>query len=258
MSQLLEVKPEELVDLKTEEIDFEKFDHKSKYSDEYYEEYIASFEQNTKKRYFYRFVKRSFDIFASLTMLLLLLPVFVIVAIAIKCDSKGPVIFKQKRLGKGGKVFNCLKFRSMKIDTPHDCATSLLSNPESHYTKVGKFLRKTSLDELPQLWCVLIGSMSFIGYRPIVLTETKCNDMREKLGVFAMRPGISGYAQVHGRDDVYYKNKAILDAIYVKKASIGFDIKLCFETVGVVLKRSGNDANKKTDEKTDSKEDATV
>lgn len=258
MSQLLEIKPDELVANEIETFDFEKFDHKSKYSDEYYEEYISSFEQNTKKRYFYRFVKRSFDIFASLTMLLLLLPVFVIVAIAIKCDSKGPIIFKQKRVGRGGKVFNCLKFRSMKIDTPHDCATSLLKNPESHYTKVGKFLRKTSLDELPQLWCVLIGSMSFIGYRPIVLTETKCNDMREKLGVFAMRPGISGYAQVHGRDDVYYKNKAILDAIYVKKASIGFDIKLCFETVGVVLKRSGNDANKKTDEKTDSKEDATV
>ncbi len=234
---------------KTEELEtasellLEPFDYKTEYPPEYYEEYISRFEQTKKKRYFYRFVKRSFDIFASLLGLIVASPIFLLVAIAIKIDSRGPVIFKQKRMGKGGKVFNCLKFRSMKIDTPKDCPTSLLSNPEKHYTKVGKFIRKLSIDELPQLWCVFTGKMSFIGYRPLVLSE-ECNEMRARLGVFSMRPGISGYAQVHGRDDLYYKNKAILDAIYVKNASLLFDIKLVFKTVLVVLMREGNDAEK--------------
>lgn len=236
-----EKKAEEVI---TEEISSGPFDYKLKYTDEYYEEYITNFVQNTKKRYFYRFVKRSFDILASFVGLILALPLFIVIAIAIKLDSKGPVIFKQDRLGKGGKVFKCLKFRSMKIDTPHDVATSQLEHPELCYTKVGRFLRRFSLDELPQFWCVFIGKMSFIGYRPIVLTETECNEMRARLGVYAMRPGISGYAQVHGRDDLYYKNKAILDAEYVKQASLWFDIKLVFKTVAVILKREGNDAEK--------------
>ena len=221
------------------------FDYVKEFPDECYEDYIANFEPNTKKRYFYRFVKRAFDMFASGIMLLLLSPAFLALAIAIKLDSKGPVIFKQKRMGKGFKEFNCLKFRSMKIDTPRDCATSLLTNPDQYYTKIGKIMRKLSLDELPQLWCVFTGKMSFIGYRPLVLTEKKCHIMRDKLGVFAMRPGISGYAQIIGRDDVYYKNKAILDSIYVKNASILFDIKLVFKTVGTVLSKKGNDAGKK-------------
>lgn len=221
------------------------FDYVKEFPDECYADYMAHFEPNTKKRYFYRFVKRAFDIVASGLMLLVLSPIFLILAIAIKCDSKGPIIFKQKRIGKGNKPFNCLKFRSMKIDTPRDCATSLLENPDQYYTKVGKFIRKLSLDELPQIWCVFTGKMSFIGYRPLVLTEEKCNIMRDKLGVFALRPGISGYAQVIGRDDVYYKNKAILDSIYVKRASLLFDIKLVFKTVGTVLSRKGNDADKK-------------
>ena len=236
-----EKKAEEVI---TEEISSGPFDYKLKYTDEYYEEYITNFEQNTKKRYFYRFVKRSFDIWASFIGLVLALPLFIVVAIAIKLDSKGPVIFKQDRIGKGGKVFKCLKFRSMKIDTPRDVATALLEHPERCYTKVGRFLRRFSLDELPQLWCVFIGKMSFLGYRPLVLTEEECNDMRARLGVFAMRPGISGYAQVHGRDDLCYKNKAILDAEYVKRASLVFDIKLVFKTIAVILKREGNDAEK--------------
>ena len=128
----------------------------------------------------------------------------------------------------------------MRIDAPHNCATSNLDNPEQYITKVGRFLRKTSLDELPQLFCCLFGTMSLIGYRPLILAEKNCNDMRNKLGVFSMRPGISGYAQVYGRDDVYYKNKAILDAEYVKKSSIWLDIKLIFQTILVVLRRDGN------------------
>ena len=244
MPQILEEKSieKEHLDVKTEHFDFDSFDHKIEYSDEYYEQYISNFEPNNKKRILYRFVKRSFDIVASALMLISLLPIFIVIAIAIKCDSKGPVLFKQQRIGRNGKPFNCLKFRSMSIETPHDCATSLLKDAQSYYTKVGKFLRKTSLDELPQLWCVFIGKMSFIGYRPIILNEENCNDMRARLVVHSMRPGISGYAQVHGRDDVYYKNKAILDSVYVKNASIWLDIKLVFKTVWVVLKREGNDA----------------
>lgn len=248
MPQILEDKEVDFAQ-KAEEVDADKissgpFDHRLKYTDEYYEEYISNFEQNTKKRYFYRFVKRTFDIFASLIGLIIAIPLFIVIAIAIKLDSKGPVVFKQDRMGKNGKVFKCLKFRSMKTDTPRDVATSQLEHPELCYTKVGRVLRKLSLDELPQLWCVLTGKMSFIGYRPLVLTESNCNDMRARLGVFAMRPGISGYAQVHGRDDLYYKNKAILDAEYVKHASLGFDIKLVFKTIFVIFKREGNDAEK--------------
>lgn len=221
----------------------EPFDHTIEHSDTYYEQYIESFVPNKKKRLFYRFVKRSFDIVVSLLMLIVLSPIMLIIAIAIKCDSKGSVIFKQKRMGRNGKAFYCYKFRSMRTDAPSDCATSRLENPEQYQTRLGRILRKTSLDELPQLWCVFIGSMSIIGYRPLVLTEEKCNEMRRRLNVFSVRPGVSGYAQVHGRDDVYYKNKAILDADYVKKASLWLDLKLMFQTVAVVLKRDGNRDN---------------
>lgn len=220
-----------------------QMDFTKKYSDAFYQEYIDNFQTNKKNRLLYRFIKRAFDICTSLLALILLSPMMLIIALAIKIDSKGPVIFKQERIGKNGKSFHFYKFRSMRTDAPHDCATSVLENPEVYITRVGKFLRKTSLDELPQLWCVLCGTMSVIGYRPLVLTEEKCNKMRERLGVYQMRPGISGYAQVHGRDDVYYKNKAILDAEYVKKASIWLDLKLIFQTVAVVLKREGNDDN---------------
>lgn len=221
-------------------VEGEPFDHTVEHSDVYYEQYIECFEPNKKKRYFYRFVKRTFDIAASLGGLIVLSPFLLIIAIAIRCDSKGGAIFKQKRMGRDGKSFYCYKFRTMRTDAPHDCATSRLENPEQYQTRVGRFLRKTSLDELPQLVCVLRGDMSIIGYRPLILSEEKCNEMRRRLGVFTARPGISGYAQVHGRDDVYYKNKAILDAEYVKKASLWLDLKLIFQTVGVVLRRKGN------------------
>ena len=218
----------------------EPFDYTIEHSDTYYEQYIENFVPNKKKRLFYRFLKRSFDIIVSLLMLIILSPVMLVIAIAIKCDSKGKVIFKQKRMGKDGKVFNCYKFRSMTTDAPRDCATAALENPEQYLTRLGRFLRKTSLDEIPQFWCTLIGTMSIIGYRPLVLTEVECNDMRRRLNVFSVRPGISGYAQVHGRDHVYYKNKALMDAEYVKKASVWFDLKIMFQTFGTVLKRKGN------------------
>jgi len=226
-----------------EDIYAQTFDPKKKYSDEFYQEYIQNFVPNAKKRWGYRITKRFWDLLVSFLGLVVLSPAMLIIAIWVKCDSKGPVIFKQQRMGKNGKTFWCYKFRSMKITAPSDCATSVLMNPEMHLTKAGKILRKLSLDELPQLWCVFVGTMSVIGYRPLVLTEVKCNEMRRQLGVFEALPGISGYAQVEGRDDVYYKNKAILDAMYVKNASIWLDIKIFVKTFVVVLKKKGNRDN---------------
>lgn len=236
--------------------DFEgEFDYRINYSDEYYEDYMANFVPNKKKRVFFRFVKRTFDIFASIILLILLALPMLVIAIIIKRDSKGPAIFKGERVGRNGKKFKCYKFRTMRTDAPKDCPTSLLEHPEAYQTRVGKKLRKYSLDELPQLLCVLKGTMSLIGYRPLVPTEENCNEMRRKLGVLTMRPGISGYSQVHGRDDVYYKNKAIMDAHYVKDASIWLDIKIMFQTVWVVVKRKGNDSEKQeqTDQQSDCK-----
>ena len=222
----------------------EEMDYTMQYSDEYYENYISNFVPREKKKTFFRFAKRFGDILVSFLALIVLSPIFAVIALAIKCDSKGPVIFQQNRIGRNGKEFKCLKFRSMRIDAPKNAPTSLLKNPDQYYTKVGRFLRKTSLDELPQLWCVLTGRMSIIGYRPLVPNEVKANEMRAQLNVFSMRPGISGLAQVKGRDDVYYKNKALLDAEYVKTATIWMDIKLVFQTALVVLKRKGNKADK--------------
>lgn len=221
------------------------FDFSVNHSDAFYEQYIEQFVPNTERRFFYRFFKRMFDIAFSLLALSLLSPVLLVIAIVIRMDSKGSVLFRQKRMGRGGKIFNCYKFRSMRTDAPHDCATSLLKDAQQYQTRVGGFLRRTSLDELPQLWCVLIGTMSFIGYRPLCLTEENCNEMRKRLSVFSLRPGISGYAQVHGRDAVYYKNKAVLDAEYVKSASLLGDLRLIFQTVFVVVKRVGNSDNAK-------------
>ena len=246
MPQLIEDLHNKIVDAP---VSLEEMDYGREYSDEFYSEYIESFVVNTKSKIVFRFLKRLGDVLLSGIALLLLWPVMLGIAIAVRCDSKGPIVFKQKRVGRYGELFNCLKFRSMRTDAPKNAPTSLLENPEQYYTRVGRFLRKTSLDELPQLWCVFIGKMSIIGYRPLVPNEEKANKMRERLGVFEMRPGISGLAQVKGRDDVYYKNKALLDAEYVKKASIWLDIKLILQTVMVVLGRKGNKSNSKSAEK---------
>ena len=227
-----------------EEIHLSNLDYSKKYSNEFYEYYIENYEKNTRKRWVYKFTKRFFDFVISIIAIILLFPVFLITAIAIKIDSKGPVFFKQKRVGKNGKIFTCYKFRSMKVDAPSECASSLLENSNEQYTRVGRFIRKLSIDELPQLFCVLFNTMSIIGYRPLIISEEKCNDMRMRLGVFDIKPGISGFAQVCGRDDVHYKNKALLDAEYVKRASLWFDIKIFLKTIKVVLFRTGNHTNK--------------
>lgn len=251
MNKTSEVQTEQQYELiynpKVELIKNKNFNYRHEYSDETYERYIRDFIQNKKRKLIFRFIKRSFDMLSSLLALILLSPVFIFFAIAIKIDDPhGPVLFKQKRMGRNGKIFNCYKFRSMKTSAPHNMATSVMENPSSYLTRVGKLMRKLSIDELPQLWCCFIGTMSVIGPRPLVLSEEKCNNMRLELGALRLRPGITGYAQAHGRDDVYYKNKALLDAEYCNKASLWFDFKIMLHSVFVVLKRDGNHDNEKS------------
>ena len=159
-----------------------------------------------------------------------------IIAIAVRCDSKGPALFKTQRVGKNCKPFRFYKFRSMRTDAPKDCAPRLLH--EDYTTKVGAFLRKTSLDELPQLFCIFVGSMSIIGPRPAGLSETDLIDAREKYGANGVRPGLTGWAQVNGRDvlasDV--ERKARFDGEYAQKITFGKDFKIFFKTVGQVFR----------------------
>ena len=226
-----------------------------RYGDEFYEQYVRDFRQNENSRWFYRFIKRSFDVFASLLGIILLLPLMLFLAIAIKLDSRGPILFKQRRVGRNGKIFNCYKFRTMKITAPPDMPTSQMPKNEVYVTRVGWLLRRFSLDELPQLFCCLVGTMSLIGPRPLVLSEQKCHDMRQRLGVYRMRPGITGLAQVSGRDDVYYKNKAILDATYVRDASLWMDIKILFRTVAAVFGRKGNHTGERVTQNVEEQKD---
>jgi O-antigen biosynthesis protein WbqP len=162
-----------------------------------------------------------------------------IIAIAIKCDSKGPVFFKQKRVGIHKKHFNILKFRTMRTDTPHDAPTHELNDPKRWITKVGGFLRKTSLDELPQLFNIFGGSMSVIGPRPALWNQDDLIAERDKYGANDVKPGLTGWAQINGRDELEIPIKAKLDGEYVERMSFGFDCKCFFGTVKSVLKSDG-------------------
>ena len=183
-----------------------------------------------------KFFKRALDIlFSFLGIVVLLIPMLLIM-LAVKCDSKGPAIFKTERVGKNGKPFKFYKFRSMRTDAPKDLATRLMKGDE-YVTKVGKFLRKTSLDELPQLFCILKGDMSIIGPRPVVATETELLECRAQTGALTVRPGLTGLAQVRGRDILTdMKLKAEIDGEYAKKITFGKDFKIFFKTIGLVLK----------------------
>lgn len=192
----------------------------------------------------YRFVKRIADIFLSFIGAIVLLPVFLIVSIAIVIDDPGPVIFKQKRVGKNKKLFLLYKFRSMKVKTP-DIPTHLLSNPEQYITRVGKFLRKTSLDELPQIYNILFGKMSVVGPRPALWNQDDLIAERDKYGANDVRPGLTGWAQINGRDELEIPVKAKLDGDYVEKLNAGgfkgfsMDAKCFFGTFLSVLRSDG-------------------
>lgn len=174
----------------------------------------------------------------ALVMLIILSPLFFIVSILIKLESKGPVFFKQERIGKDNINFMIYKFRSMRTDTP-DVATHLLDNPEVFITKVGKFLRKTSLDELPQLINIIKGEMLFVGPRPALYNQYDLRDLRTEKGVHVLYPGVTGWAQVNGRDELEIPDKVEFDRQYVEKRSIFMDIKIVFMTVVKVFKKEG-------------------
>lgn len=184
-------------------------------------------------------VKRFIDLILSFIGLLILSPIFLILILAIKLDSKGPVLFKQKRVGIHKTHFNILKFRTMKIDTPKDTPTHLLQNPDQYITKVGKFLRRTSLDELPQIWNIFVGEMSIIGPRPALWNQYDLIAERDKYGANDIRPGLTGWAQINGRDELPIEVKAKLDGEYVDKLSFRMDIKCFFGTIINVLKSDG-------------------
>ena len=187
----------------------------------------------------YIIVKRILDFLVSFFAVTALSPVFLLTALAVKIDSKGPVFFVQKRVGKDKKHFNMYKFRSMRTDTPHDMPTHLLNNPDAFITKVGKFLRKSSLDELPQLFNILKGDMSVVGPRPALWNQDDLIAERDKYGANNIRPGLTGWAQVNGRDELEIDVKAKFDGEYVEKMSLLFDIKCIVNTALQVIKHEG-------------------
>ena len=187
----------------------------------------------------YSFFKRLFDIFASAISLLLLSVFLLIIALAIKIDSKGPVLFKQKRVGKNKALFLIIKFRSMYVGTSPDSPTHQLSNPANHITKVGRFIRKTSLDELPQLLNILMGQMSFVGPRPALWNQYDLVTERDKYDANKVKPGLTGLAQISGRDELDIVNKAKLDGLYIKKRGLFYDLWLIIKTVFKVITHEG-------------------
>ena len=190
-----------------------------------------------------KFFKRLIDILLSSIGIIVLIPVWIILAIAIKTDDPGPIFFRQKRIArdKDGKqqFFQIFKYRSMKMCTPHDVPTHLLNNPEQYITRVGSFLRKTSLDELPQIFNIWMGQMSIIGPRPALWNQNDLYEERAKYGANAVTPGLTGWAQINGRDELGIDVKARLDGEYVEKLSFGMDMKCFFGTILSVLKHDG-------------------
>ena len=191
------------------------------------------------------FCKRVIDITFSFMGLVLLSPVFIVLIIAIKVTDPGPAFFTQKRVGKGKSFFPLHKFRSMKMSTPRDTPTHLLENPEQYITSVGKFLRKSSLDELPQIWDILIGNMSIIGPRPALWNQDDLVSERDKYGANDVKPGLTGWAQINGRDELVIPVKAKLDGDYVARLNAGswsgfaMDVKCFFGTLISVAKSDG-------------------
>ena len=185
------------------------------------------------------FVKRALDLIVSFLGILVLAIPMLILVVAIKLDSPGPVLFKQKRVGIHKSHFNILKFRTMRIDTPKDMPTHMLENPEQWITKVGGFLRKTSLDELPQIFNIFLGQMSIIGPRPALWNQYDLIEEWDKYGANDVLPGLTGWAQINGRDELEIPVKAKLDGEYVEKMSFLFDCKCFFGTITSVLKSDG-------------------
>ncbi len=183
-------------------------------------------------------MKRLFDVLVVLLTLPLFLPILICIWVLIKIEDGGPALYWSKRIGINNRIFLMPKFRSMKLNTPQ-VATHLLQNPDEYITRIGKFLRKSSLDEVPQLWSVLTGDMSFVGPRPALFNQDDLVELRTKCGVHLLRPGVTGWAQINGRDEIPIPQKVQLDEYYLKNQSFSFDIKILFLTVFKVLKSDG-------------------
>lgn len=186
-----------------------------------------------------KYFKRLVDIILSGLGLIILSPVYLIVTVAIKADDPGPALFTQKRVGKNKKYFKLHKFRSMKMSTPHDVPTHMLDNPDQYITQVGRFMRRTSIDELPQVWDIFVGNMSVIGPRPALWNQDILVAEREKYNANDVKPGLTGWAQINGRDELEIPDKAKLDGDYVKKISFPFDAKCFIGTIFSVAKSDG-------------------
>lgn len=184
-------------------------------------------------------IKRVTDFILSFIGIIVLSPIYLIMIIAIKIESQGPILFRQKRVGLHKKEFNILKFRTMFINTPKDTPTHLLDNPNQYITKVGKILRKTSLDELPQIWNIFIGEMSIIGPRPALWNQYDLIKERDKYEANDILPGLTGWAQINGRDEIPIEDKAKLDGYYVDHMGLKIDLKCFFGTILSILKSDG-------------------
>ena len=193
----------------------------------------------TFKQKCYLPIKRLIDLVLSVCGLIVLSPLLIAIVIAIKLDSKGPVIFKQKRVGKNKTYFNIWKFRTMRTDAPKDMPTHLLSSPDAYITKIGKFLRQTSLDELPQILQIVVGKMSIIGPRPALWNQYDMIEERDKYGANDITPGLTGWAQVNGRDELEIPVKAKLDGEYVEKMGFMMDCKCFIMTIFSVARHDG-------------------
>ena len=186
-----------------------------------------------------RYIKRLLDVILSLVMIVTLFPLMLVIAFAIKLDSKGPVLFTQTRLGKDEKPFRILKFRTMRVDAPGEVATSLMPKSGAYITRAGRFLRMTSLDELPQLFNILIGDMSFVGFRPCLWNEYELDNERRKTGAYRVRPGITGIAQIRGRDELRPAEKARLDGVYARHVGFDYDLRIVTKTILYVFYKEG-------------------
>ncbi len=193
----------------------------------------------TKHQLIYTKVKRALDFILSLCACIILSPILIVLCIAIKIDSRGPVLFKQKRVGIHKTYFSIYKFRTMRIDTPKDMPTHMLKDPDQYITKVGRFLRRSSLDELPQLFNILKGDMSFVGPRPALWNQDDLVAERDKYRANDVIPGLTGWAQINGRDELEIPVKAALDGEYVRKMGFWFDTRCILGTFTSVLKADG-------------------
>lgn len=183
-------------------------------------------------------MKRLFDLLLALVVAVILTIPVLLVAVAVRLTSAGPVLYWSDRVGCHGKLFKMPKFRSMRVGTP-SVATNLLADPKAHLTPIGNFLRKSSLDELPQLWSILVGDMSFVGPRPALFNQHNLIALRTQSGVHKLVPGLTGWAQINGRDELPIPEKVKLDAEYLQRQSLAFDIRILWLTLFKVLRRKG-------------------